>query len=445
MPLNDTWVTPNDPDYGKQWGLEMVRAEEAWKIEKGSPEIVVAVIEGGFDLHHPDLEGQCLEPYDATGGYERSGKKTPRDHGSHVCGIIAAKGNNGIGIVGLAPQCRLLPILMGASNDEASLAGGIRHAVKAGARVINLSAACYFNPIKVHGQRPERTIHKKMWTPPPSEELLEAIYEADQAGVVLACTVSNNENNNSIHWPSAVDVMLRVTAVNRDGKKSNFACFGDGVEVAAPAGQRSVPYPSDVKDDMGIYSTIGNAGYRYWAGTCQAVPHVSALAALIFSRHPEFTSEEVRQIIRNTANGYGWNPYLGHGVIDAGKALAYDEPVPDLAISPEDISVNYENACYRDPGATVTVNVNVRNDGPIDSGKVLVALYEGIPDDGGYMLGYYYVKVRGLEATAVEFHAGLDAGEHTLSVLVDPFGKLPASKRSRGEIYAKAYTKCVIE
>ena len=174
------------------------------------------------------------------------------------------------------------------------------------------------------------------------------------------------------------------------------------------------------------------------------MPFVSATAALIFSRHPEFTADQVRQIIRNTANGDGWNPYTGHGILDAAAALRHDEAVPDIVLRPEDVTVTHVNACYENPGATVRVDVAVRNEGPIDCDKALLALYDGIPGEGGYMPAYHYTQVRGLEQTVVSFEVDLSDGEHTLCALADPFGKLPAAKRSRGEIYAKAWRQYTV-
>ena len=151
-----------------------------------------------------------------------------------------------------------------------------------------------------------------------------------------------------------------------------------------------------------------------------------------------WSMRQARQIICNTASGDGWNQYTGHGIIDAAKALQYDKPVPDIVVHAQDIHIVCKNATYHDSGATVQVEVTLHNQGPIDADKVLVALYDGVPDDGGYTLSYHYASVRGLETTVVDFSIDLIEGEHTICVLVDPFGQLPAAKRSRGEIYAKA-------
>ena len=146
--------------------------------------MVVAVIEKGIDVGHPDLEGQFLPGWDlwddddsVNDTSQPRKHKDSTDHGTHVSGIIAARADNGIGIAGVAPECRILPVRVNA-YDDAEIARGIRFAVDNGARVINLSDVGYMYNIK-HGLP---TIYSA-WTPPDSESLLEACLYAQQHDV----------------------------------------------------------------------------------------------------------------------------------------------------------------------------------------------------------------------------------------------------------------------
>lgn len=105
----ERWI-PNDPLFPEQWNMEVIRAPEAWAIERGRPEVLIAMIERGFELDHPDLRNKWVRPArwlspDApgVGMYDTA-------HGSHVSAIVAAETDNGVGVAGVAPGCKIVPI-----------------------------------------------------------------------------------------------------------------------------------------------------------------------------------------------------------------------------------------------------------------------------------------------------------------------------------------------
>lgn len=163
MPRNLSWTVPNDPYFRPfpndpcQWGHFLMNVPDAWEIEKGRPDVLVAVADDGVQIDHPELvnqiwtnphPGQTGYPDDLHGWDFRDGDNTvddhdsvrpllgPRGHGTHVAGIIAAEANNGIGIAGIAPGCTILPIRLNAYDDH-QMALAIRYALAYGVRVFS--------------------------------------------------------------------------------------------------------------------------------------------------------------------------------------------------------------------------------------------------------------------------------------------------------------------
>ena len=452
----------NDPLFEKQWGLHLINAPDAWEVTRGSPDVVVAVIEKGFDVGHPDLEGQFLPGWDLWDDDDSVDDTTqPRklkdctDHGTHVSGIIAARADNGIGIAGVAPECRILPVRVNAYDDR-EIARGIRFAVENGARVINLSNVGYMYNIK-HGLP---TIYSA-WTPPDSEALLEACLYAQQHEVLIVNATGGNQAQNVAKYPALCPGVVNVASADKSGRMADFSDYGDLTEVAAPSGWRGYDLANDPsrcilplaeehvmeaalgahpQEEYGVLSTISSAhgGYVEWSGGCMAIPHVSGLAALIWSRHPGLTAEQVRMVMRNTARqfgGAGWNPFLGHGLIDAHAAVAVDRVECDLEIAAVEVS-----ELNRDIGR---VQVTLANRGVLDARDVAVIVFDGPLDEGGgVQLGHALVPgVVGLEEAVCEVPFRIPEGKESLVVVCDPRGQLSDTQRQEGTLFLQAQVR----
>ncbi|MFK2826376.1 S8 family peptidase [Bacillus sp. B190/17] len=282
-----------DPKKAKMHHLPMLNTDKALKLA-GKHQVTVAVVDGGVDYRHPDLQGQLLAPYNAAD----PAKNPVRDlHGTHVAGIIAAKANNGIGGHGVNPNAKILPIDVfngKVSANDFTIAEGILYAVSKGADVINLSLGGF-----------------------ASSPLVEdAVREAIDSGAVVVAA-AGNEATDMYAYPAAYPGVISVGNIDGSCKLSDSSNFGPSVDVVAPG------------ED--IYSTSYESGkgssFTTLTGTSMAAPMVSAAASLLKSKHPEFTSYDIEIILEKTATDLGAKGYdttYANGLINPLGALSYD-------------------------------------------------------------------------------------------------------------------------
>lgn len=281
---------PNDFFYQEQyqWNIPAIHTEKGWDFTKGDENVVIAVVDTGVDLNHPDLRGQLTEGYNIV-----ESNNYPDDdngHGTHVAGIIASKTNNREGIAGITWYNKIMPVkVMGAEGHGSSIdiAKGIVWAVDNGADVINLSLGNY----------------------EPSFLMEEAVNYAYDNNVVIVAA-AGNDNTNQPSFPAAFPTVLSVSAVNYNGQRADFSNYGDYIDVTAPGVQ--------------IASTFFNQQYAALSGTSMASPHVAALAGLILSINPDLKNRDVMNVIKSTAHDLGRpgdDIDFGSGLIDVEYAL----------------------------------------------------------------------------------------------------------------------------
>ncbi|CAM3434973.1 S8 family peptidase [Marinicrinis lubricantis] len=284
-------ASPNDVLYEEyQWNLPKIDTLKGWNISKGNEEVVVAVIDTGVDLDHPDLQGRLVEGLNII-----DETKTADDdlgHGTHVAGVIAASVNNYEGVAGMSWYNKIMPIKVldetGAGNTY-NVAAGIIWAVDHGAKVINMSLGNYAEAQFLH----------------------DAIkYAYDRDVVLIAAT--GNDNTEQPGYPAAYPEVFAVSATDPTGNKAIFSNYGDYVDVVAPG--------------ENIASTYPDARYAALSGTSMASPHVAALAAMIRSTNPLLTNEEVMDIMRKTSVDIGTkgkDKFFGYGQIEVNEALEF--------------------------------------------------------------------------------------------------------------------------
>lgn len=303
----------------RQWALTALRAEEAWGTTQGGG-VTVAVLDTGVDPAHPDLAGQVLDGADLVGLGAGPGDRAWARHGTAMAGIIAGHGhgrNRRQGILGLAPQARILPVRVileegdagraqARESKGAALAEGIRWAADHGADVINLSL----------GDDSASAHHE------PAED--EAVQYALAKGVVVVASAGNGgRDGDRVSYPAAYPGVIAVTAVDRSGRKAPFSTRNWYATVSAPGVDVVIADPD-------------RAYYEGW-GTSAAAAFVSGAVALIRSAHPDLSPAQIKKLLEDTASDTpagGRDDSRGHGLVDpvaalqAAGALHPEPPVP---------------------------------------------------------------------------------------------------------------------
>ncbi|MGH7292411.1 MAG: S8 family serine peptidase, partial [Myxococcota bacterium] len=237
---------PNDTYYVAQWGLPRTGVPEAWELSDGSG-VLVAVIDTGVEATHPDLQGQIVTGYDFL-----NDDGDPRDdngHGTRMAGIVAARGHNALGVIGVAPQARVLSVkaLDGQGyGPYSAVAKGMLYAVDQGAKVLSLSLSGATN----------------------SATLLDAVNYA-KAHEVVVVAASGNYGSDIPNYPAATSGAVAIAALNSADQRPIFSNYGAWISVAAPG------------DD--VVTTTLNGGYSSSTGTSPAAAFTAGIFALLSS------------------------------------------------------------------------------------------------------------------------------------------------------------------
>ncbi|MGV3523307.1 MAG: S8 family peptidase [Candidatus Sericytochromatia bacterium] len=286
---------PNDEMFGQQYAHSVSNSLAGWEISKGDPNLILAVVDTGVDLKHPDLAAKLVPGWDAI-----DKNATPDDghgHGTHCAGIAAALTNNGIGVAGFAPDVRVMPVRVldnNGSGTSADVAAGIIWAADNGAKVISLSLGGGNSQIK--------------------EESVK--YALSKDAVVVAAM--GNRGDNSKTYPGAQPGVIGVGATDSQNKRASFSQYGDWISVSAPGVNILSTFPTAA-------GPANRRNYGSISGTSMATPAVAGVAALIRSVYPTLNREQVRAQIERGVDDLGdpgFDPYYGHGRINVAKALA---------------------------------------------------------------------------------------------------------------------------
>ena len=350
-------VIPNDSMFFRQYGLQNLGTfnltfstpdsdsdlPEAWSIEQGDTNVVVAVLDGGIALAHPEFAGRIWQNYnenptngtdDDLNGYVDDyqgwnfayGSNSPADdlgHGTSVAGVIGANGNNAIGTAGVDWNCKLMICkVLDATNfgSYADIADAIYYATNNGADVINMSFAGGSSSV-----------------------ISMAVLYAWNNNVVM-CAASGNGNTSVPSFPAADSLVLAVGGSNAWDVRYQFSNYGSHLDVVAAGDYVYVL-------DYANFSNYGN----YSGGTSLASPFVAGVAALLKAQDTARTNSEIYTIIRATAEDTvdvftgedipGWDQYFGYGRVNAYYALLYDS----LILSTPASSVTERLSIYPNP------------------------------------------------------------------------------------------------
>ena len=361
--LNDQWHYNNDGHIaGTKVGAD-ANVFKAWETGvTGSKDVVVAIIDGGFQVDHPDLKdnvwintaelnGKPGVDDDGDGyvddiyGYNfviNSSNINAHSHGTHVAGTVGATNNNGIGVCGVA----------GGSDGK----GGVKMMVcQVFDSRASSSAVADFGAALVYAADRGASIAQCSWGASVAGDEDKSVTEAvdyftkngggDKMNGGLCIFASGNNGEEGDYYPGCLDKVVAVGSMAPDGSVAYYSNRGKWVDVTAPGGLE------DNGQQYGVLSTLPNSTYGYNEGTSMACPHVSGIAALILSKYgnKQFSNETLRTLLTTSVNDlYTQNPeyegLMGSGYIDAYKALQGKEGSVPEAVADFTVTASHDNA-----------------------------------------------------------------------------------------------------
>ena len=319
--FNSADYSPGNPDFDKLWGLDNtgqvvndvkgtagvdIRCTDAWDLTKGDRNVIIAIIDYGADLDHDDLLANLLPQGPEDWNFTGFGGLLPEDlagHGTHVAGTAAAA-ENATGVIGVAPNCRLMPLRI-------DLAYGV---IQDRVDAINYVA----EQALAHPNR--RYIINCSWGMDWSMDkdlsgLHTAIQKAVSSNIIVVAAAGNKNRSTDKfpHYPACYPEVIAVAALNSDNFKQEDSNYGTTVDVAAPGHD--------------IWSSYLDNAHSFMSETSTAAPHVAGVAGLVWSCDFSLTNQQVRDIIESTcdpidASNPEFTGMLGHGRVNAFKAVS---------------------------------------------------------------------------------------------------------------------------
>ena len=299
-------LIPNDTHFDDAWHLRQnsdrdIDASDGWELGRGSSEVLVAILDSGIDLGHPEFADRLVDGWDTYNDDE-----DPNDdhgHGTKVAGLLAANADNALGAAGVDHRCRILPVkVLSFENigNLSSLIEGLRFAIEAGADVISMSLIDY----------------------PENEMLEETLRAAREAGVVLvACAGNRGRGNADKSWPGASPETISVGSTNKDDERLGFSGTGKALDIVAP-GISLVTARLGERDD---FTTT-------FSGCSASTPVAAGIASVLKGLSPELTVEEIRGLLLAGSEDQvgpeeddppGWDPFYGWGRVNLFRTLSF--------------------------------------------------------------------------------------------------------------------------
>ncbi len=335
-------LVPDDEFYNLQWHYPAINLPQAWDIttgdRAGGGDVIVAVVDTGVFLAHPELAGQLVPGYDfisdpvnaADGDGVDNNPDDPGDgaqlsssswHGTHVAGTIAAATNNANGVAGVAWGAKIMPLR--ALGTEGGSSFDVMQAV--------LYAAGLDNSSNTLPTQKADIINLSLGGGGSSVAAQAAFTAARNAGVIIVAA-AGNENTSQLSYPASYDGVISVSATDFANNRAPYSNFGSKIDVAAPGGSQGVDLNNDGFGD-GVLSTLvdDSSGSReptlkFYQGTSMAAPHVAGVFALMRAVYPALSPDEVDSalnagVITTDLDNNGRDDLYGNGLIDALKAV----------------------------------------------------------------------------------------------------------------------------
>ncbi len=417
-------LVPNDTFYVHQWHYPAMKLPQAWNVTTGTPAgggnaPIVAVVDTGVVINHPDFFGQLVQGYDfisnSVSARDGSGIDPDPDdpgdgatagqhswHGTHVAGTVAAASNNGLGVAGVAWGAKVMPIrVLGAGGGTSyDIIQGIRYAARLSndsgtlparrADVLNLSLGC----LACFAQTSQDA------------------YTAVRAAGVVVVAAAGNENTSQRGYPASYDGVVSVSAVDMALARAPYSNYGDRVDVAAPGGDTSVDRDGNGYAD-GVLSTLVNESrqpiYSFLQGTSMASPHVAGVVALMKAACPTLGPDGLDGLLASgmmtvDRGAAGRDDVYGHGLVDALAAVSNCGTPP-----PATLSVTPSRLDFGTSATSFTLTAS-----KVGAGALAVSFL----DDAGWLtVTPATVDAEGIGTyTATVSRTGLTAGIHTATI-----------------------------
>ena len=365
---------PTDPLYGYQWHYPSINLPLAWDLTRGDTDVIVAVIDTGVLVNHPDLDDQLVPGYDFVSNTQRandgdgidSDPNDPGDlayggsssfHGTHVAGTIAAESNdpdsadpNPTGVAGIAWNSRIMPVR--ALGVDGGTSYDVLQALRFAAGLSNDSGT-------VPAQRAD-VINMSLGSSFSSQSEQAVVNEVRALGIFIVAS-AGNESSTLPSYPAAYEGVISVSATTISNSLAPYSNTGPTIDVAAPGGYNATDLNGDGIGD-GVVSTMGDDGtagpvqfaYAALSGTSMSAPHVAGVIALMKAVHPNLTPAEFDMALlagdlTDDLGSAGFDESYGHGLINAHKAV-----VTALALATGQGS---------DPGPVMSASVSTLNFG----------------------------------------------------------------------------------
>jgi len=298
-------VVPNDPDYAQEWHLQTIQAPSAWDVTTGSTSVPIAMIDSGVDPTHPDLASKLIPGWSFLTG--TTDTHDVLGHGTETAGTAAAIGNNAVGVAGVAWQNPIMPLVVLNSSDWATysdIANAIMYAADHGVRIVNIS---------IGGTSSSSTMQT-------------AVDYAWNKGTVVFAAAGNYSSSTPI-YPAGCTNVVAVGATDSNDTLASFSNYGSYIDLTAPG--------------VNIVTTMAGGGYGGVSGTSFSSPIAAGIAALVLSRNPSLSAQQLVTLLEQNSDDLGapgYDQIFGWGRVNASRAVVAagggtTTPPPTVTIS----------------------------------------------------------------------------------------------------------------
>lgn len=293
---------PQDPGFSDKtlsWYFDAINVRKAWDVTKGSSDVIVAIVDNGFDLNHPEFAGKIVKPINIP---ERNTHIFPiidqrgTDHGTHVAATAVGHIDNEHGVGGIAPGCMLMPIQVSTADGlmtTTSVFDGILYAIYNGAAVVNVSLGpeppSWFTALS-----PMDQVRYITGDDQRQGEVWRKVYEiADKHNCIIVTSAGNSNIVSGFASKTRAQSVIVVSAVDRTFKKADFSNYGNFANLTSNYSTVSAP-------GVSILNAVNNGNYATLDGTSMASPIVAGSIALLKSIDPNLRLEDVKSILQNS-------------------------------------------------------------------------------------------------------------------------------------------------